>query len=59
LFKRPPDAEKWCNIHHTTGHDLEECKTFLDRKKIPLPSASVPQEARWGEQRWVDPDGDE
>jgi hypothetical protein len=26
-FQRPDDAE-WCEIHRSTGHDLEECKTF-------------------------------
>jgi hypothetical protein len=34
LFRRPDDAEKWSEIHLTTGHDLEECKTFLYRKKM-------------------------
>jgi hypothetical protein len=29
-FRRPDDAEKWCEIYRTSGHDLEECKTFLD-----------------------------
>jgi hypothetical protein len=29
-FWRLDDAEKWCEIHCTMGHDLEECKTFLD-----------------------------
>jgi hypothetical protein len=28
------DVEKWCESHHTTGHDLEECKTYLNRKKM-------------------------
>jgi hypothetical protein len=32
-FHHPNDAEKWCEIHHTAGHDLEECETFLDHKK--------------------------
>jgi hypothetical protein len=41
-FCHPDDAEKWCEIHHTSGHDLEEYKTFLDRKKMPPPQA--PQE---------------
>jgi hypothetical protein len=34
LFYHPADAEKWCEIHRTTGHGLEECITFLDLKKI-------------------------
>jgi hypothetical protein len=32
-FRRSDDAEKWCEIHSTTGHDLEECKTFLHHKR--------------------------
>jgi hypothetical protein len=43
-FRRPDDAEKWFDIHRTVGHDLEECKTFLDRKKMPPPVAPAPQE---------------
>jgi hypothetical protein len=58
-FKHPPDVGKWCDIHCTTCHDLEECKTFLDHKKMPPPATSVPQEARRGEHHRVDPDGDE
>jgi hypothetical protein len=46
-FWRPDDVEKWCEIHHTLGHVLEECKTFLDRKKMPPPAAPVPQEPWW------------
>jgi hypothetical protein len=46
--KRPfwclDDAEKCCEIHSTMGHDLEECKIFLDQKKMPRPAAPVPQE---------------
>jgi hypothetical protein len=45
-FQRPDDVEKWCEIHGTTRHDLEECKTFLDRKKMPPPAASAQQESR-------------
>jgi hypothetical protein len=32
-FRRPDDTEKWCEIHRRAGHDLEECKTFLDCKR--------------------------
>jgi hypothetical protein len=42
-FRHPDDVEKWCEIHHTAGHDLEECKTFMDRKKMPPPATPVPQ----------------
>jgi hypothetical protein len=48
-FYHPDDAEKWCEIYRTAGHDLEECKTFLDRKKMPAPQ--VVQEPRQGEHR--------
>jgi hypothetical protein len=41
------------------GHDLEECKTFLDQKKMPPPAAQVPQEPRRGDHHWEDSDGDE
>jgi hypothetical protein len=58
-FRRPDDAEKWCEIHRTAGHDLKECKTFLDRKKMPPPAAPVAQEPRRGDHCQVDPDGDE
>jgi hypothetical protein len=58
-FWRPDDAEKWCEIHCTTEHDLEECKNFLDLKKMPPPAAPVPQEPRRGDHRREDSDGDE
>jgi hypothetical protein len=58
-FQRPDDAEKWCVIHHTIGHNLEECKTFLDRKKMPPPVALAPQDPRRGEHHQGDPDGDD
>jgi hypothetical protein len=58
-FRCPDDVEKWCEIHCITGHDLEECKTFLDQKKMPPPLAPAPQKARWVDQRQVDSDGDE
>jgi hypothetical protein len=56
---RPADVEKWCDIHRTIGHDLEECGTFVDRKKMSPLVAPVPQELRRGEHRWVDLDGNE
>jgi hypothetical protein len=34
-FHRPTDVEKWCEIHQAAGHDLEECKTFLNHRKMP------------------------
>jgi hypothetical protein len=42
-FRRPDDAEKWCEIHHTSCHNIEECKTFLDLKKMAPPQASQEQ----------------
>jgi hypothetical protein len=59
LFHRPVDVEKWCEIHCTAGHDLEECKTFLDHKKMPPPPAPVAQEPHQGEHRRADPDNDD
>jgi hypothetical protein len=38
---------------------MKECKTFLDRKKMPPPPASVAQEPRWGEHRWANPPNDD
>jgi hypothetical protein len=58
-FRHPDDAEKWCEIHHTLGHDLKECKTFLDQKKMPPPIALMPQDARRGEHRRVNPHNDD
>jgi hypothetical protein len=48
-FHRPDDAEKWGEIHRTSGLHLEECNTFMDRKKMPPPAAPVPQDAHRGE----------
>jgi hypothetical protein len=39
------------------GHDLEECKTFLDLKKMPAPQ--VVQELHRGEHCRDDPDNEE
>jgi hypothetical protein len=45
--------------NRTSGHDLQECKTFLNRKKMPPPAALVPQDAHWGEHRWANPPNDD
>jgi hypothetical protein len=58
-FRRPKNTEKWCEIHRTSGHDLKECKTFLDRKKMLPLVAPVPQEARRGEHHRVNPSDDD
>jgi hypothetical protein len=58
-FQRPDNAEKWCEIHHIDGHDLKECKTFLDHKKMPPPAVMAPQDPRWGEHRREVSDRDE
>jgi hypothetical protein len=58
-FRRPDNIEKWCEIHRTDGHDLKECKTFLDRKKMPPLAALAPQDPRQGEHRREVSDGDE
>jgi hypothetical protein len=41
IFCRPDNVDKWYEIHRTSGHDLEECKTFLDHKKMLLPAVPV------------------
>jgi hypothetical protein len=41
-FRCPDGAEKWCEIHRIDGHDLEECKNFLNRKRMPPPEAPAP-----------------
>jgi hypothetical protein len=46
-FRQPANVEKWCQIHRTVGHDLEECKMFLDLKKMQKKLAA--QEPRRGE----------
>jgi hypothetical protein len=58
-FRRPDDAEKWCEIHRTTGHDLEEYKTFLDRKRMPPPAPPTSQEPRRGNHRRKNSEDDE
>jgi hypothetical protein len=58
-FRCPNDAENWCKIHHTIGHDLGECRTFLDHKKMLPPVVPAPQEPRHGDHRWIDLGSDE
>jgi hypothetical protein len=57
-FHRSADVEKWCEIHRTARHDLKECKTFLDHKKMP-PLASVAQEPHRCEHRRADPNNED
>jgi hypothetical protein len=58
-FRCPDDTEKWCEIHRTLGHDLKECKTFLNRKKIPPPPAQMAQKPRRGKHHRANPPDDE
>jgi hypothetical protein len=55
-FSRPADPEKWCEIHHTIKRDLEECKTYLDHKKML--EKPVAHEPCWGDHHRADPDND-
>jgi hypothetical protein len=57
-FRCPNNAEKWCEIHCTSGHGLKECKIFLDQKKMPPPAAPTPQDAHQGEHRRANPPDD-
>jgi hypothetical protein len=57
LFHCPIDAEKWCEIHHTTQYDLEECRTYLNRKKKENKLAAP--EPRWGGHRQANADNNE
>jgi hypothetical protein len=59
-FHHSDDVEKWCEIHRTSGHGLEECKNFLHRKKMSPPAAPAPQDSCRGERRRMNPlDDDE
>jgi hypothetical protein len=51
LFRCPDDTEKWCEIHRTDVHDLEEYKTFLDCKRMPPPVAPITQDRHQGGHR--------
>jgi hypothetical protein len=54
-FHHLDDVEKWCEIYRTSGHDLEECKKFLDREKMPPLATLMAQEPHWGEHRRANP----
>jgi hypothetical protein len=58
-FQCLDDAKKWCEIHRTAGHDLKECKTFLDHKKMLPPAAPAPQDPHRGKHHREDPNDDE
>jgi hypothetical protein len=58
LFHRPANIEKLREIHRIIGHDLEECKTFVDHKKMPPPVALVAQEPCRGKHHRVDPNNE-
>jgi hypothetical protein len=61
--RRDPSDVQWCRKvvrdHCTDGHDLEECKTFLDHKRMPPPVAPAPQDPHRGEHCREISDGDE
>jgi hypothetical protein len=56
-FRCPTDAKKWCEIHRTSGHDLEECGTYLNHKKKE--DESVAPEPHRGNHCLANSDNDE
>jgi hypothetical protein len=56
-FCYPADAKKLCEIYRTTRHDLEECRTYLDCKKMPEKPAT--QEPHRGDHHQANPNNDE
>jgi hypothetical protein len=58
-FCHPDNTEKWCEIHRASGHEMEECKTFLDREKMPPLAVPVAQELRRGEHHRTNPPDDD
>jgi hypothetical protein len=56
MFRHLADAEMWCEIYRSTRHDLKECRTFLDHKKML--EKLVVQEPRCGDHHRADPNND-
>jgi hypothetical protein len=59
LYKRPDGVEKWCDIHWSGSHSLEECRIYQEQKKKDVKAAPAQPEPHRGEHRRADANGDE